>query len=71
MNAEFFRFRVKIGVDDFMVGPQSSTDLESWQSLALPSQAESINPDGSLSYQIPLEGNEAAKFMRLLITPRP
>ncbi len=71
MNAESFRFRVKIGVDDFMVVPQSSTDLESWQSLSLPMQAESINPDGSLGYQIPLEGNEAAKFMRLLITPRP
>ena len=71
ISADIFQFKVRIGVDRFGVIPQSSIDLVSWQSLPLPSQPESINPDGSANYQVPLDGNKPKKFMRLLITPRP
>jgi hypothetical protein len=70
INAGVFDFRIRIGVDDYTVVPQSSPDLETWEPLTLPAQPKSVHPDGSAGYQISLEGNEATQFMRLLITPR-
>lgn len=70
INAGIFDFRIRIGVDDFTVVPQSSPDLETWEPLILPSQPKSVHPDGSAGYQISLEGNDSTQFMRLLITPR-
>lgn len=63
-------FQLTIGADDFIVIPQQSNDLITWEDLALPSQPMGLIGDGSAKYQIPLESEIQRKFLRLKITPR-
>ncbi len=63
-------FEISIGAEDFIVTPQQSDDLLTWEDLALPSQPLELVGDGLAKYQISLESMTPHKFLRLKITPR-
>lgn len=69
-SPQSFDFSVGVGVDDYLVLPEGSSDLNSWTPLPLPSQPTDIGEDGLASFQIPLPANTPFRFLRLRIIPR-
>ena len=65
-----FEFRVMLGADEFIVIPQRSDDLITWEAIPMPTQADSFNDDGTATYRLPIEGLDSRTFLRLVITPR-
>lgn len=67
----FFEFKIRVGLDDFRVAPESSPDLASWSPFSLPTQPITIDPEGLATYRIPLPADQPVRFLRLALTPRP
>ena len=70
-DEHLFNFQINLGADDFLVIPQFSLDLINWESLPLPGTPSQLGKDGFATNHIPLNINDSAKFIRLLIIPRP
>ena len=70
-NPTIFEFSIRAGVDDYLVVPERSSDLEIWTPLSLPSQPTTLGDGGRAFYQIPLPDNLPARFLRLRFIPRP
>lgn len=64
-------FRLRSGVDDFLVVPEGSPDLSAWTELPLPSDPVLNGADGFQRYRVFLGGNDPARFVRFRIIPRP
>ncbi|MDG1671859.1 MAG: hypothetical protein P8H96_13410 [Akkermansiaceae bacterium] len=65
-----FEFNVRLGADDFIVIPQRSDDLVSWEEVPMPTQASVFNDDGTATYRIPIDNLDSRTFLRLVITSR-
>ena len=65
-----FEFNVRLGADDFIVIPQQSDDLVSWEEVPMPTQASIFNDDGTATYRIPIDNLDSRTFLRLVITSR-
>ena len=69
-SPQAFEFSLRSGVDDYLVIPEGSPDLNSWVPIPLPAQPANQGVDGLASYRIPI-ANTPFQFLRLRFIPRP